>query len=111
MTNYPNILPTDAVLLIVDKLRGKPSDWNTVLLAAWNILGYALSQISINSPDRILDMQSEIASVKIETEEEAAVFIEQAFLTKGEGDQPVKATGVVLLIIIKLITKFIINVL
>ena len=70
MINYPNTLPTEALILIVDRLRGKSNDWNAVLLASWNLLGFALSQISLNSPDRILEAYDQAASISIETEEE-----------------------------------------
>lgn len=114
MINYPNSLPTDALLLIVDRLRGKSNDWNSVLLASWNLLGFALSQVSLNNPDRILEAYEQAASISIETEEEAADYLEANLATpiaSAEGKEPVQFSGVVLLIVIKLITKFIINVL
>lgn len=114
MINYPTSLPTDALLMIVDRLRGKSNDWNSVLLASWNLLGYALSQVSLNSPDRILEAYEQAASISIETEEEAADYLETHFVTPlagAEGKESFQFSGVVLLIVIKLITKFIINVL
>lgn len=114
MINYPNTLPTDALILIVDRLRGKSNDWNAVLLASWNLLGFALSQISLNSPDRILEAYDQAASISIETEEEAADYLETHFSTSVltvDGKAPVQFNSVVLLIVVKLITKFIINVL
>jgi hypothetical protein len=114
MTNYPASLPTDALLLIVDRLRGKSNDWNSVLLASWNLLGFALSQVSLNSPDRILEAYEQAASISIETEEEAADYLETNLadiISNVEGKEPFQFSGVVLLIVIKLITKFIINVL
>lgn len=114
MINYPNTLPTDAVLVIVDKFRGKVTDWPAVMLAGWNLLGYALSQIPANSPDRILEAYTQLTNIEINTEEEAATFLETNVLANQgsiEGKDPVKMSGVVLLVIINIITKFIINVL
>lgn len=45
MIDYPDSLPTDAILVLVDKLRGKPVELAQALKAAWNIAGYAMSQI------------------------------------------------------------------
>jgi|694.fasta_scaffold00244_82 hypothetical protein len=114
MINYPNTLPTDAVLIIVDKLRGKTSNWSDVMLAGWNLLGYALSQIPSNSPDRILEAYTQLTNISINTEEDAATFLETNVLANQgsiEGKDPAKMSGVVLLVIINIITKFIINVL
>jgi hypothetical protein len=114
MINYPNVLPTDAVLVIVDKLRGKNTEWSTVMLAGWNLLGFALSQIPANSPDRILEAYTQLASISINTEEEAADFLETNVLANQgaiQGKDPIRMSGVVLLVIINIITKFIINVL
>jgi hypothetical protein len=114
MINYPDSLPTDALLVIVDRLRGKANDWNSVILASWNLLGFALSQISLNSPDRILEAYEQANNISIETEEQAADYLETHLSTSVlnvEGKAPVQFSSVVLLIVVKLITKFIINVL
>lgn len=45
MVDYPDSMPTDAILVLVDKLRGKQVELSLALKAAWNIAGYAMSQI------------------------------------------------------------------
>jgi hypothetical protein len=46
MVEYPDSLPTDAVLVIIDRLRGKQIENAKLILAAWNLTGYALSQVT-----------------------------------------------------------------
>ena len=114
MINYPTNLPTDALLTLADKLRGKTKDWPVAILAGWNLLGYALSQMPISSPEHILDTYNQADSITINTEEEAATFLENNFLVNQDevdGKKPIEMSGIVWLVLIKIITKFIINVL
>jgi len=41
---YPNSFPQDALLLILDKIRGKDVSLPDLVHAAWNVLGYGLAQ-------------------------------------------------------------------
>lgn len=43
MIPYPETLPTDALMTLLDVVRGK-TDASKAVHAAWNILGYGLSQ-------------------------------------------------------------------
>ena len=45
MVDYTDSMPTDAILVLIDKLRGKQVELSLALKAAWNIAGYAMSQI------------------------------------------------------------------
>ena len=41
---YPNSFPQDALLLMLDKIRGKDVSLPDLVHAAWNVLGYGLAQ-------------------------------------------------------------------
>ena len=43
MVDYPNSLPTDALITLLDVVRGK-IDSSKAVHAAWNLLGFGLSQ-------------------------------------------------------------------
>lgn len=43
MVEYPLTLPTDALMTLLDVVRGK-TDTSKAVHAAWNILGYGLAQ-------------------------------------------------------------------
>jgi len=46
MINFPNSMPTDAMMLVVDKVRGKKDVGNKEFSnALWNIVGYAADQV------------------------------------------------------------------
>jgi hypothetical protein len=46
MVAYPDSFPSDALLMVLDKLRGTGAPVTTadLTLGAWNVAGYALSQ-------------------------------------------------------------------
>lgn len=101
MTNFPTSLPTDALILVVDKLRGKEVAWNQVALAGWNLLGYALAQIPQDTVQPILDEPAP------ETREAAANYLEE-HLKLEEG---FIQTGLVTWIVVaKIVLRFILNV-
>ena len=43
MIPYPETLPTDALMTLLDVVRGK-TDASKAIHAAWNVLGYGLAQ-------------------------------------------------------------------
>ena len=46
MIDFPDSMPTDAMMLIVDKIRGKKDVGNKEFSnALWNIVGYAADQV------------------------------------------------------------------
>jgi len=48
---FPQELPIEAIGLIVDRIRGKAIPLQTALNAAWNLAGYAATQIPLNNKD------------------------------------------------------------
>ena len=48
---FPQELPIEAIGLIVDRIRGKPIPVQIALNAAWNLAGYAATQIPLNSKE------------------------------------------------------------
>lgn len=101
MTNFPDSLPTEAILLVVDKLRGKDASWRKVALAGWNLLGYALAQIPEDTVTPLLDEPSP------ETREEAADYLEKHLATQEGAAQ---AGFVTWLVVAKIVLRFILNV-
>lgn len=53
MTPYPVGLPTEAIMILIDKLRGSDVQTNDLILAAWNLAGYALNQITPSAEPRM----------------------------------------------------------
>jgi hypothetical protein len=41
---YPNSFPQEALMMMLDKIRGKEVDVPELVNAAWNVAGYALAQ-------------------------------------------------------------------
>ena len=48
---FPQDLPIEGVGIIIDRLRGKPIPLQTVINAAWNLAGYAMTQIPIQQQE------------------------------------------------------------
>jgi hypothetical protein len=44
MVNYPGALPNDALMVMLDKVRGKDVSIAELCHAAWNVQGYAQGQ-------------------------------------------------------------------
>ena len=45
MINFPDQIPTDAIMVIIDRIRGKADVSNKVFAQAlWNLVGYAANQ-------------------------------------------------------------------
>lgn len=44
MVNYPSTLPQEALLVMLDKVRGKDVSLAELCHAAWNVQGYAQAQ-------------------------------------------------------------------
>lgn len=100
MLDFPKSLPTDAVLLFLDKVRGKPVDLPILAKAAWNIVGYGLS---LSLPE-VLPVGA-TAGEEL-TEEEALVYV----LDHAQNDGVLKQAGPLamfaLSIALKLAVKF-----
>lgn len=48
---FPQDLPIEGVGILIDRLRGKPIPLQTALNAAWNLVGYAATQVPIKSSE------------------------------------------------------------
>ena len=71
MINFPSTIPTDAMMIVVDKIRGKKDVGNKEFSnALWNIVGYAADQV-------IPDDKQIFASADVSLEDFAAI-LEQA---------------------------------
>lgn len=44
MTNYPSTFPQEALLVMLDKVRGREVETSKLVHAAWNVVGYGLGQ-------------------------------------------------------------------
>jgi hypothetical protein len=47
---FPQDLPIEGVGILIDRLRGKPIPLQTALNAAWNLAGYAATQVPLTPP-------------------------------------------------------------
>ena len=48
---FPQDLPIEGVGILIDRLRGKPIPLQTALNAAWNLAGYAATQVPVKSSE------------------------------------------------------------
>jgi len=81
MTPFPAGLPTSAIMILIDKLRGSIVPNNDLILAAWNLAGYGLSQIATEptpaAEDELkLDKHSDISN-------DDAIKALESLITKG----------------------------
>ena len=100
MVDFPKALPTDAVLLFLDKVRGKPVDLPVLAKAGWNLVGYG---IGLGLPE-VLPVGATAGEDM--TEEAALVYI----LDHAQNDGVLKQAGplamLALSIALKLVVKF-----
>jgi hypothetical protein len=76
MIDFPDSMPTDAMMLIVDKIRGKKDVGNKEFSnALWNIVGYAADQVIPD--DKQIFQDAEVSL------EDFATILEQA-IPQGE---------------------------
>jgi hypothetical protein len=77
MISFPQTMPTDAMMLVVDRLRGKKPDVGNKEFcnALWNIVGYAADQVVPD--DKQIFQETEVSL------EDFATILEQA-IPQGE---------------------------
>ncbi len=92
---YPVELPSDGLMLLLDKVRGKDVDNALLVQVAWNVTGYGLG--------RFLPVEKLIGAENM-SEEEA---LEQ-LIAANQSKQGV-VSGIVLSVVIKLALKIIVN--
>lgn len=101
MISYPVVMPTDALLLLLDKVRGKPVAVSELVHGAWNVLGYGLSQ-TLPLPEAIGnagDITDEQAILSLLGSEDESVV--------GIGILPAIAISIVFKLAIKLLAQYI----
>lgn len=80
---FPQDLPIEAIGILIDKLRGKDIPFQTVMNCAWNLLGFAATQVPVKSEAPELIHQHPI------TDEQAAILLENLiiqFSAQGAAD-------------------------
>ena len=86
MTSFPTALPTAAIMIIIDKLRGSSVPNSDLILAAWNLAGYGLSQVANDSAPLVEDAQK-LDDHKDVSNEEAIEALESLFIKGSEADE------------------------
>ena len=100
MIAYPQIMPTEALMLLLDKVRGKPVAVSELVHGAWNVIGYGLNQ-SLPLPEAIGDageITDEQALLSLLGTEDEAV---------GFGILPAIAISMAIKLAIKLLAQYI----
>jgi len=100
---FPQDLPIEAVGLLIDRLRGKPIPLTTALNAAWNLAGYAATQVPVKSaePEPVQDYPI--------SDEEVVALLEriQGFYSVPQNGAPIQfgliPWGIVLKVLIKML--------
>jgi len=85
MTPFPVGLPTEAIMIIIDKLRGSEVANNDLILAAWNLAGYSLQQVSPVLPKTML--MSDVKMEELAFSNEEAIASLELLLPKGDGEE------------------------
>lgn len=101
MIAYPQVMPTDALMLLLDKVRGHPVDVSELVHGAWNVIGYGLNQ-SLPLPEAIGDageITDEQALLSLLGREDEAV---------GFGILPAIAISMAIKLAIKLLAQYIV---
>ena len=92
---YPVELPSDGLMLLLDKVRGKDVDNALLVQVAWNVTGYGLG--------RFLPVEKLIGAENMSEEEALEQLIAANQLKQGV------VSGIVLSVVIKLALKIIVN--
>ena len=103
MIDFPQTMPTDAMMLVVDKVRGKKDVGNKEFSnALWNIVGYAADQVI---PDDKQIFQDKEVSL-----EDFAAILEQAIPQGDFHGNPITIGIIPWAIVLKTALKFFISV-
>lgn len=103
MINFPNSMPTDAMMLVVDKVRGKKDVGNKEFSnALWNIVGYAADQVIPD--DKQIFQETEVSL------EDFAAILEQAIPQGDFHGNPITIGIVPWAIVLKTALKLLISV-
>jgi len=103
MISFPNSMPTDAMMLVVDKVRGKKDVGNKEFSnALWNIVGYAADQV-------IPDDKQIFQNAEVSLEDFAAI-LEQAIPQGDFHGNPITVGIIPWAIVLKTALKLLISV-
>ena len=103
MINFPNSMPTDAMMLVVDKVRGKKDVGNKEFSnALWNNVGYAADQV-------IPDDKQIFQNAEVSLEDFAAI-LEQAIPQGDFHGNPITIGIIPWAIVLKTALKLLISV-
>lgn len=87
LTPYPVGLPTEAIMILIDKLRGSNVGNNDLLLASWNLVGYGLSQLSPKLAEEGLAFSKPVVekfAAESDLSNEEAIAALESLLVKGD---------------------------
>ena len=102
---FPQDLPIEGVGILIDRLRGKPIPLQTALNAAWNLAGYAVTQIPINAPATEPAQEFPISDAEVITLLEK---LQGEYQTPADG-QPIEFGIIPWAILLKVLIKILIN--
>lgn len=99
MVQYPIDMPTDALMLMLDKVRGKDVEVPKLIAAAWNVAGYGLGKWQPTKD------QLPFGDSPEPTDDEA---LSQLIAFQSSGQEPVQGVviGLVIGVAVKLALKF-----
>lgn len=96
---FPTELPIEAIGLIVDRIRGKAIALPVALNAAWNLAGYAATQIPATNEEQ------PVYEYPVSDDEIVSLLENLSELQNLETEQPVKLGIIPWLIILKICVK------
>jgi hypothetical protein len=104
MIEYPKTMPVDALMLMLDKVRGNPVSMAEVVQGAWNISGYGLG-LALPLPSVI----GAAGDLSDETALETLIQYSQqeADQVSSAGILPALALSVVIKLAIRLLSEYI----
>ena len=103
MISYPKSMPTDAMMLLVDKIRGKQDVGNKEFSnALWNLVGYAADQVIPD--DKQIFQDSEVSL------EDFAAILEQAIPQGDFHGNPITIGIIPWAVVLKTALKLLISV-
>ena len=104
MISFPQTMPTDAMMLVVDRLRGKKPDVGNKEFcnALWNIVGYAADQVVPD--DKQIFQETEVSL------EDFAAILEQAIPQGDFHGNPITIGIIPWAIVLKTALKLLISV-
>lgn len=96
MVQYPVDMPTESLMLMLDKVRGKDVESSRLLNAAWNVAGYGLGKWQPIRPDGTYGFAGNMT-------EEAA--LESMLASESEPLDGEPAQGIVIGLVIGVVVK------